>query len=50
MSKDHESCVINVGNHVMVPNFCEMISIVAPLTRASMRVPKPQGANERLDP
>jgi hypothetical protein len=34
----------------MVLNFSEMISIVAPLTRASMQVPKPQDANDRLDP
>jgi hypothetical protein len=27
MSKDHESWAIDDGNHVMVPNFNEMISI-----------------------
>jgi len=36
------------GNHVMVPN--EMISTTTPMTRANMRVPKPQGVDERLDP
>ncbi len=33
MSKDHESWVANDGNHVMVPNHNEMISIAAPVTR-----------------
>jgi hypothetical protein len=28
MSKDHESWAIDDGNHVMVPNFNEMISII----------------------
>jgi hypothetical protein len=50
MSRHHESCTINDRNHVMVPNFSETISTVAPLTRASMRMPKPQGPNEILDP
>jgi len=30
MSKDHESWAVDDGNHVMVPNFNEMISINAP--------------------
>jgi hypothetical protein len=33
MSRDHESWVANDGNHVMVPNPNEIISIVAPVTR-----------------
>jgi hypothetical protein len=41
MSKDHESWVIDDGNHVMVPNLNEMISIVAPMIRVSARVPEP---------
>ncbi len=41
MSKDRESRVANDENHVMVPNPSEMISIVAPMTRASAWVPKP---------
>jgi hypothetical protein len=36
MSRDHESCAVNDGNHVMVPNFSEMISTVSPLIRASI--------------
>jgi hypothetical protein len=35
MSKDYESWAIDNGNHVMVPNLSEMISIVTPMTRAS---------------
>jgi hypothetical protein len=50
MSKDHESWVTNDGNHVMVPNPNEMISITTPMTRANARVPEPRSANERLDP
>jgi hypothetical protein len=41
MSKDHESWAEDYGNHVMVLNPNEMISIVAPITKANMRVPKP---------
>jgi hypothetical protein len=33
MSKDHESWVTNDGNHVMVPNPNEMISIAALVTK-----------------
>ncbi len=33
MSRDHESWVTNDGNHVMVPNPNEMISIVALVTK-----------------
>jgi hypothetical protein len=42
-SKDHESWVTNDGNHVMVPN-------LAPMTRASVHVLKPQGVAKRLNP
>jgi hypothetical protein len=49
MSKDRESWVEDDGNHVMVPNPSEMISIVALVTRANVWVPKPQGVDERLD-
>ncbi len=50
MSKDHGLWASYDGNHVMVSNPSEMISIAAPVTRASGHVLKPQGANERLDP
>ncbi len=50
MSRDHESWVINDGNHVMVPNLSEMVSISTPMTRINVWVPEPQGANEKLDP
>ncbi len=33
MSRDHESWVANDGNHVMVPNLNEMISIITLVTR-----------------
>ncbi len=39
MSKDHELWVANDGNHVMTPNPSEMISTIAPMTRANARVP-----------
>jgi hypothetical protein len=48
MSRDHESWAANDGNHVMVPNPSEMISTVALVIRASMRVPESQGANEEI--
>jgi hypothetical protein len=41
MSKDRESWAVDDGNHVMVSNPNEMISIAAPVTRTNMRVPKP---------
>jgi len=50
MSKDHESWVVDDGNHVMVPNLNEMILIVAPVIRVNVQVPKPRGVDERLDP
>jgi hypothetical protein len=49
MSKDCESWAKDDGNHVMVPNPNEMISIVTLVTRASMWVLEPQGVDERLD-
>jgi hypothetical protein len=49
MSTNHESWATNDGNHVMVPNPNEMISIVTIVTRANMKVPEPQGVNERSD-
>jgi hypothetical protein len=49
MSRDHESWVTNDGNHVIIPNPNEMISIIAPMIRVNTQVPKPRGANERLD-
>ncbi len=36
MSRDHESWVINDGNHVMVPNLSEMVSISTPMTRINV--------------
>jgi hypothetical protein len=41
MLKDHGSWVTNDGNHVMVSNLSEMISIIAPVTRANAHVPEP---------
>jgi hypothetical protein len=49
MTRDHESWAIDDGNHVMVPNLSEMISITTPMTRLNTWVLKPQGVNERLD-
>ncbi len=40
-SKDHGSWTSNDGDHVMVPNPSEMISIIAPMTRINAQVPKP---------
>jgi hypothetical protein len=41
MPKDHESWwVVDDGNHVMVPNLSEMISINALVTRVSAQVPE----------
>ncbi len=48
MSKDHESWVVDDGNHVMVPNPNKMISTAAPMIKVSARVPKPH-VNKRLD-
>jgi hypothetical protein len=42
MPKDHESWVINDGNHVMDPNFSEMIFTTTPMIKVNTRVPKPQ--------
>jgi hypothetical protein len=50
MSKDHESWATNDGNHVMVPSLNEMIFTTTSMTRASTKVPKPRGVDERLDP
>jgi hypothetical protein len=50
MSRNHESWAIEDGNHVMVPNPNEMISIIALVTRTNVRVLEPRGANERLNP
>jgi hypothetical protein len=51
MSKDHDSWATNDGNHVMVPNFSEMISIVTLVTGARhAQVLEPRGVDERLDP
>jgi hypothetical protein len=33
----------------MVPNLSEMIFTATPVTRISVRVPKPRGVDERLD-
>jgi hypothetical protein len=41
MSRDHESWATNDGNHVMVLNPNEMISIVALVTIASMQMLEP---------
>jgi len=41
MSRDHESWATNDGNHVMVPNPNEMISTIAPMTRANVWLPEP---------
>jgi hypothetical protein len=48
MSRDHESWATNDGNHVMVPNLNETISTVAPVIRASMRMPEPRGVDEKI--
>ncbi len=51
MSRDHDSWVAYDGNHVMVPNFSEMISITTLVTSARLaQVLEPQGVDERLDP
>jgi hypothetical protein len=36
MSRDHEPWATDDGNHVMVPNLIEMISIVALVIRVNM--------------
>jgi hypothetical protein len=41
MSRDHESWATNDGNHVMVPNPSEMISIATPMKRTNAQVSKP---------
>jgi hypothetical protein len=41
MSKDHESWAVNHGNHVMVPNPSEMISITTPMIKVNVQMPKP---------
>jgi hypothetical protein len=41
MSRDHGSWVTNDGDHVMVPNPSEMISIATLVTRANEHVPEP---------
>jgi hypothetical protein len=41
MSRDHESWVVDDGNHVMVPNPNEMISTNTLVIRVSAQVPKP---------
>ncbi len=50
ISKDYESCVIDNGNHVMVPNRSEMISTSALVAKANGQVLEPRGVDERLDP
>jgi hypothetical protein len=45
MPKDHEPWATNDGKHVMVPNFNEMISTIATMTRANARVLEPLGAD-----
>jgi hypothetical protein len=50
MSRNYESRVTDDGNHVMVPNPNEMISIVTPMTRANVQILKPRGVDEKLDP
>ncbi len=49
ISRDHESWATNDGNHVMVPNFNEMISTTTLVTRTYTWWPKPWGVDERLD-
>ncbi len=49
MLRNHGSWATDDGNHVMVSNPSEMISIVIPITRVNNRVPKPQNGDERLD-
>ncbi len=50
--RNHESWVIDDGNHVMVSNLNEMISTstCTVMIEANAWVPKPQGVDERLDP
>jgi len=50
MSRDHESWIASDGNHVMVLNPSEMIFTIAPMTRFSVWVPKPQGVDDILEP
>jgi len=49
MSKDHESWVVDDGNHFMVPSFHEMISKTTSMIRIKERMLEPQGVVERLD-
>jgi len=49
MSKDHGLWVANYGNHVMVSNPSEMISIAVPMTRVNGHVLEPQSVDEILD-
>ncbi len=49
MSRDHESWVAGDGNHAMVLNSNEMIFTSALVIRASVRVLKPHGDDEKLD-
>jgi hypothetical protein len=50
MSKDHESWAANDGNHVMVPNPNEMISIVTPITKACVQVLECRAPKFLVDP
>jgi hypothetical protein len=50
MLRNHGSWATDDGNHVIVSNPSEMISIVIPITRVNNHVPKPQNGDERLDP
>jgi len=49
MLRNHGSWATNDGNHVMVSNLSETISIVILITRVNNHVPKPQSGDERLD-
>jgi hypothetical protein len=50
MLRNHESCIIDNGNHVMVSNLNQMISTSIVVIEANAWVPKPQSVDERLDP
>ncbi len=41
MSRDHESWAVDHGNHVMVPNPSEMISITTTMIKVNAQMPKP---------
>ncbi len=49
MLGNHGSWSTDDGNHVMVSNLNEMISIAIPVTRVNDHVLEPQGGDEKLN-